>query len=77
MLPRSVADQLKQTGSVAAEYYDSVTIYFSDIVGFTALSARSTPEQIIALLNALYRSAPGLLLLLHSGGLVLCHFLLL
>ena len=55
MLPRSVADQLKQNGSAAAEYYDSVTIYFSDVVGFTHLSARSAPEEIIELLNALYR----------------------
>ena len=55
MLPSSVTAKLKQNKNVDAEYYDSVTIYFSDIVNFTGLSYRSTPLQTVDLLNELYR----------------------
>ena len=43
---RPVAGQLIQGQSVIAETYESVTIYFSDIVGFTALSASSQPLEV-------------------------------
>uniref|UniRef100_A0A8C0W6L0 guanylate cyclase n=1 Tax=Castor canadensis TaxID=51338 RepID=A0A8C0W6L0_CASCN len=54
MLPLSVAEALKMGAAVEPEYFDQVTIYFSDIVGFTTISALSEPIEVVGLLNDLY-----------------------
>jgi class 3 adenylate cyclase len=37
-----------------AEAFDSVTILFADVVGFTKISSRVSPEQLVLLLNELF-----------------------
>ncbi|ENN72726.1 hypothetical protein YQE_10664, partial [Dendroctonus ponderosae] len=49
MLPNYVAEKLKLGMPVDPEEYEEVTIYFSDIVGFTTISVHSTPFQILAI----------------------------
>ncbi len=54
LLPPSIAEMLTIGQRVDSEVFDNVTIYFSDIVGFTRLSAKASPMEIIAMLNNMY-----------------------
>ncbi|KAM4611679.1 retinal guanylyl cyclase 2-like [Polymixia lowei] len=54
LLPKSVAQALKKGKPVQPEHYSDSTLYFSDIVGFTTISALSEPIEVVDLLNDLY-----------------------
>jgi len=54
LLPKHVADVLRSGGKVEPESRELVTIFFSDIVGFTKISSELTPIKISDMLDRLY-----------------------
>jgi hypothetical protein len=54
MLPGRVVDQLNKGLQVVPQEFANVTIFFSDIVGFTDIAAKVHPLFIVLLLQQLY-----------------------
>ncbi|MEM9543322.1 MAG: adenylate/guanylate cyclase domain-containing protein [Cyanobacteria bacterium P01_E01_bin.42] len=54
ILPKAIAERLKQNEKSIAERFDSVSILFADIVEFTSLSARISPTALVDLLNEMF-----------------------
>jgi class 3 adenylate cyclase len=54
ILPQPVSERLKQGQEVIADGFESVTVLFADIVDFTRLSSRLSPEEIVQLLNDIF-----------------------
>ena len=54
ILPQAIAQRLKQDTQAIADYFEEAAILFSDIVGFTPLSARMEPIELVSLLNQMF-----------------------
>ena len=60
VFPPAVAEQLAAGRRVEPQHFDVVTVFFSDIVSFTDISASLPPEKVMAMLDRLYRKFDAL-----------------
>lgn len=54
VLPEPIAEKLKSQQGILAERFEDVSVLFTDIVGFTPLSARLSPTELLELLNRIF-----------------------
>jgi class 3 adenylate cyclase len=54
ILPKPIADRLKRGEKNIAGSYPEVTVLFSDLVGFTKMSATKTAPELVKLLNDIF-----------------------
>lgn len=60
ILPRSIADRLKENERNLVEHFPEATILFCDLVGFTPLSAQVEPAEVVGFLNRVFTAMDGL-----------------
>jgi class 3 adenylate cyclase/NAD(P)-dependent dehydrogenase (short-subunit alcohol dehydrogenase family) len=54
VLPAPIAERLKHSQGVIADYFEEVTVLFADIVNFTPMSARLPPRRVVEILDAVF-----------------------
>jgi len=54
ILPASIAERLRAGELTIADRFDDMTVLFADVVGFTELSSRLEPDEVVTLLNAVF-----------------------
>ena len=64
-LPIKVVNDLKENGQSDPQKFENVTVYFSDIVGFTQISSSLDPKELIRELNDKYTAFDEIMLKHH------------
>jgi len=54
ILPAEIAERILNGEKTIADTYDEVSVFFSDIVGFTTMSQNTAPHNLVAMLNRLF-----------------------
>lgn len=54
ILPRQIIGRLNDGETIIADRFDNVSVLFSDLVGFTEISAKLAPTELVSYLNALF-----------------------
>ena len=56
ILPSEIAKELQKDGYATPRYYDSVSVLFTDFIGFTTIAEGLQPHELIAELNAYFNA---------------------
>ncbi|MBK9249527.1 MAG: hypothetical protein IPM69_15775 [Ignavibacteria bacterium] len=54
ILPSKIADRMLDGEKTIADSHENVSVFFSDIVGFTTLSQRESAHELVGMLNAIF-----------------------
>ena len=54
ILPEPIAQRLKLQQMTIADSFEAVSVLFADIVGFTELAARTSPKELVEILNLIF-----------------------
>ena len=54
VLPAAIAERLKSSSDSIADHSAEVTVLFADIVGFTSLAAKKSPQDLVRLLDLIF-----------------------
>ncbi len=54
VLPQAIAERLKRGQKIIADSFTEATVLFADLVGFTELSTRISPTELVELLNRVF-----------------------
>ncbi len=54
ILPRVIAERLKEGQRTIADVFPDVTVLFADLVGFTRMSEQLPPAELVAMLNKIF-----------------------
>jgi len=57
ILPVKIADRILNQETFIADHFQSVSVLFMDIVGFTKLASIAPPKQLVFLLDAIFQKA--------------------
>jgi len=54
VLPGPIADRLKTGESLIVDRFENVSVLFADLVGFTTHASKTSPEELVTMLNELF-----------------------